>query len=206
LPLYHFLHIDNIPVITSKLIFILVLLLFTSPVWAGSGLTITCHQNKCFKSRELPIFNLANLSPGVSAVPIIVSVVNLSPKEACDLSIIGSGPAANANQLAQIILALWPPSGSLVTSPLTTALKAGTIPPNTSVDYPLSVLLSPQAGNALQGLTLNADFNFDFTCPPAASISGQVLGTSTSPAPSYPFLAIIICLILFHLWLLLHLI
>lgn len=173
----------------KKLLFIF-FICFSSPVFAGNDITITCTTDSCTKSHELPFFNELNIAPGFTQSQTLRVINNRADN--CNLlfKLNSTSPPNNLSTVQTLSLV----SGSTVwySGPFSDLLdnnthQLGNIDGGQYKDYLWTLSLNQSAGNEYQLQNNNFDIDFNFSCdtesitPVPTSTTNENTTTNTDP-------------------------
>lgn len=179
------------------ILFLIIYLTFTPPIFAGNDITITCNSTQCLQNPVLPLFSETNIYPGFVATQKVV--VNNNRNASCFLNLKGVSeiPGILADQISLDIIGVGN-TFSLTNYPLTSLLNSsvnlGEISQNSQTVYNWSATLNRDADNNYADKSTTFAIDFNFTCDDEPSLlttsEGQVAGASTFSPPqctnSYP--------------------
>ncbi|MFA5024970.1 MAG: fibronectin type III domain-containing protein [Candidatus Shapirobacteria bacterium] len=149
------------------IIFLIILIIFSSPVFAGNDITITCSTDSCTKSHKLPFFNELNIVPGFINSQTL-KVIN-HRTDSCNL-LFKFNPILNSNNLSTVLTLsvvngsdVWY-SGQISDIFDEKTHQLGNIDGNQYKDYRWTISLKQSAGNEFQLQNNYFDISFNFTC------------------------------------------
>ena len=152
----------------KKIILIFLLFIFSpNCVFAGNDLTITCTNNSCSKSSNLPLFSELNIAPGSKNTQSVKVINNRSDN--CNLLFkLNSNSSSNQLFSVQTISivsdnTVWY-AGAFNNLFDNNNHQLGNIDSNQYKNYQWTISLNQSAGNEYQSLNTSFNIDFNFTC------------------------------------------
>ena len=168
----------------KKILLFIFFICFSSPVFAGNDITITCTTDSCTKSHDLPFFNEINIAPGFTQSQNLKVINNRNDN--CNLLFkLNLNSLPNNLSTVQILSltngsTVWY-SGRFSDLFDNNTHQLGNIDGGQYKDYLWTVSLNQSAGNEYQLQNNNFDIDFNFSCDalPATPVPTSTTGENS---------------------------